>query len=510
MEVGPIKNSNRRRILDVIDSRGHATKSVIVKALNNNVTAAEIQRILKILYDERFITQEGAGEETKIDFRKKFKVNPRVNPGNRIDPVEPEAVIFHRNAAFQDLSNSTNVARNDEFNRYIVATGEINVGEIVFIARPFASVVNRQRNPYCPTCHETDAANLREECPGNCNDVKFCDRNCREADDTHKYVCNTNFHRRLFPEIDVKCAIQMVLKAIAICDGNVAHLQEICRNENVGNVNNAIVNNAIVNKAIVNINDGTSKLRCILNLNVINSTNTAYDFIMQLPKIETLFHTDEQRTLLRQLIAHNLSVLEANAFHIKLGEETGSIIFDTVSLFNHSCSPNVIHFFRKNKMFGVASRHIEAGQQLFITYKYFLDKPIEERRESLQTNWEFDCKCERCVYADREKADITARDIEEANELNLIDLKRDLNDPEWTPQLGAKIIAYRSRLEDYLGNENVLNQFLNLIEADRVIPQVDVHMHEADQGSSGSDHDIAENNSESSDSMIIVLRTDSD
>jgi hypothetical protein len=78
----------------------------------------------------------------------------------------------------------------------------------------------------------------------------------------------------------------------------------------------------------------------------------------------------------------------------------GSALFSTLSCFNHSCVPNCkVQFFENNKAVVTALRHIEADEELTISY-VDVDLDAGERTEAL-LEYGFTCDCVRCE-AERE------------------------------------------------------------------------------------------------------------
>ena len=116
------------------------------------------------------------------------------------------------------------------------------------------------------------------------------------------------------------------------------------------------------------------------------------------------------------LLFHLLRVLPSNCHNIgeirfdggvgsgdsiRLGrmESIGGGLYNTLSLFNHSCCPS---FVRANvdgsAVVCVTVRDIQAGEE--ITENYGPDHvkdPIGDRRDILQRHYGFVCKCQACV-----------------------------------------------------------------------------------------------------------------
>lgn len=79
-------------------------------------------------------------------------------------------------------------------------------------------------------------------------------------------------------------------------------------------------------------------------------------------------------------------------------EEFGTAIYPTISLINHSCSPNVaIRFTDKGSAFLYASQPLHSGSEISLTYHpLFYLMSTRCRREILLSRFHFLCKCEAC------------------------------------------------------------------------------------------------------------------
>lgn len=136
-------------------------------------------------------------------------------------------------------------------------------------------------------------------------------------------------------------------------------------------------------------------------------------------------------------------------------------------MFNHSCSPNLIHIFDGIKVYLVAARTIEANEELCIAYKSFTTENTRQRRAILRKDWNFRCNCERCLYADDvnnephneiTQADINIATCVRTNRISCFadlekDLKKEYNSYghlEWDPFIGTQGMAYKKAIVDHL------------------------------------------------------------
>jgi len=80
----------------------------------------------------------------------------------------------------------------------------------------------------------------------------------------------------------------------------------------------------------------------------------------------------------------------------------GYIVDSFSAMLNHSCEPNVTWSFEGRELRVVATRDIQPGEELLMSY-------IEDRdmrKEKLQVWWGINCECKLCVGEDEQAVDI--------------------------------------------------------------------------------------------------------
>ena len=62
-------------------------------------------------------------------------------------------------------------------------------------------------------------------------------------------------------------------------------------------------------------------------------------------------------------------ILDSNCYDINIGSRQARALYKTISNINHNCSPNSFKYFDKdNQMIVVASRNINPGEEIFLSY----------------------------------------------------------------------------------------------------------------------------------------------
>lgn len=258
---------------------------------------------------------------------------------------QPAAVLFRFNQnndshpCFMRTLYLEKNAINEALGYGIQTKQSLSVGEKIVVSKPFAwALPNNIDKPYCLTC---GIINVPLSPCRKCSRAFFCSVLCQHSNKAHQYECTTAFHSY---EIDVntKCAIQMVLQSIAAF-----------RNENGDNIEEMVKytreaidtprNDWIRRMTTI---DARSKYTCILHLQTILPRNwteheIAFNMLIGLPRVAEIFNTRNYKYFLQHLLGHCIGALKCNGFSIQIGGHSARAIYDIVSFFNHSCTPNV-------------------------------------------------------------------------------------------------------------------------------------------------------------------------
>lgn len=355
------------------------------------------------------------------------------------------------NVNYKGLSANVTIQNFPQTGRGIVASQAIDISEKVAISEAFVTVLNSTELEYCVACggEVNSTANRCRSC-----ETTLCSK-CKHKNNTsHTYECGTTFHNLHFVHLHMKSAIQMLFKALAIykvkTEDDLHNLKTDVATILTNNNNNGIPGRVVTDK---------ERFECIMRLHTIEDEDfggkwfEVYSIIMQYAEIRAIFRTEENQRFLGHLLGHFLAVTYANSFETQVAGVMISNLFHIPSFFNHSCSPNVLHYVKGNKMHCITTRNIAQGEQLYISYSFF-DSGIStfKRRRRLQTSWNFDCECLRCTHAD-----ITNNDINDAlarlrnynflmDELERLGNQFIANGMVWIPELGEATIVYQRRV----------------------------------------------------------------
>ena len=105
-------------------------------------------------------------------------------------------------------------------------------------------------------------------------------------------------------------------------------------------------------------------------------------------------------------------VMKANSFVLQEGEYTRfpvrwtRVAFLQISRINHACTPSCYFAWDPSNETGTirALRSIAPDEEL--TIQYGAEGAFRERQDYLKRSYDFDCRCDKCVYEMKERSEI--------------------------------------------------------------------------------------------------------
>lgn len=290
---------------------------------------------------------------------------------------------FVTNDTHPSLANVLSMKQNDKYGIHIIANKDIDAGQPVLIAPPFACVkylVNTGEG--CFQCNKRTKTKIRCR---HCIDTWFCSNLCM-AGQAHRKRCDTNFvssdcHKiRLIAEI-ITTAFAAFDDADAFFDFSLAVL--------FGKTNQCQPAHSEYAE-ILKLNEDVDPGDAALAQRVAN-------IIAERPSFE-----GRKRDLFT-LAYHHANILNVYTFSEQITCSNGGAfvryyIHGAISRFNHSCEPNVELYLDNDDITrGIASRRIKSGEQLFISY--FGDNTLDlfHSKDDLKETWNFQCECSKCL-----------------------------------------------------------------------------------------------------------------
>ncbi|ODN80335.1 hypothetical protein L202_02595 [Cryptococcus amylolentus CBS 6039] len=130
---------------------------------------------------------------------------------------------------------------------------------------------------------------------------------------------------------------------------------------------------------------------------------------------------------------------------LKISKEVGVCLHGMPALINHSCWPNMTGCWYGDMMILRASKHISAGDQLFMSYNR--DEPSYTRRQPTLVNWDFECTCYLCQADTRPQEDPDTRAELTKKNVSLLFSNPSEAGSQWTVASRAKHLRDAERLE---------------------------------------------------------------
>ena len=261
-------------------------------------------------------------------------------------------------------SNCVQIATNDQFGRHVIATRSIRPGDVLLIEKPYVTQqLFESSDMNCYYCHEF-SFNLMP-CRQNCPYVLFCSDFCetKSWSESHQFECEY-LHSALNSYVnEIKLiSLKSVIKSVTSNNDDSNSNQFKYLSGQFHEIDSLIYN---------------QELRTIADL-FFRSTFAAllYHFL----KLSSFFqiysnvtHERIQELLLKhlQIVPSNFhQIMQYNRFSPDHFTQIGHAGYSFLSLFNHSCHPNVFRVSYGSTIVLVADSCIQKGEQIFDSYGY--------------------------------------------------------------------------------------------------------------------------------------------
>lgn len=339
---------------------------------------ADIELARKANYPERLMYKLKEREEICLKL-----MNDKPPPTNTEEKMRL-ALSFDANVKYPCLANAVKVQYNEKLGKqHIVATRDIDVGQIVLVEELYITSTHCDTLAYCKTCLQS-AKNFIP-CP-NCNEFIFCDTHCLASNVIHKMSCNPLHDQDKFDSVRI---VESVLIAVTAFQSAASLM---------GFVEKALATRDFDMPKCDLAEQSKYSMFLKLKLNVSTKTMTekmkrvvfwAYHMLMEMPEVKRCIHSKREKRFLMHLILQHHLILIGNGtlFHQvdedgkKLYEVSGIGIFE--SFFSHACFSNATFQRHGSRLFVYVTRPIKKGEPVTIHN----GKTESDRR----------CKCSKCA-----------------------------------------------------------------------------------------------------------------
>lgn len=297
------------------------------------------------------------------------------------------------------LNKSIKIDSNKMDGRFAIAERQISVGEIIVTERPHVSVLlEKYSTSHCSACFKRSIAPI--VCH-KCVNAIFCSETCQESASFHKHECG------LLPVIwnsgsSITChlALRIVAQKNAhyFCDLKAQYPN--LKNEETDALN--FDDYRRIHNLVRHADKRTDE-------DFLQRTVMAHFLTSCLKEGKFFEETEQHFVYIGGLVLRNLQILQFNAHEIselqlKGAKDTGSSVFiggalyPTLSLFNHSCDPGLVRYYKGNKVVARAVKNIRADEIVAENYgPIFTQVGKEERHQTLRGQYMFECECKACL-----------------------------------------------------------------------------------------------------------------
>lgn len=340
------------------------------------------------------------------------------------------------NPYIQSGSAAIDVEHSYDMGRYLVATKDINPGDVLAIEKPYSSIT--LPNSYlfhCFHCHKRCHSML--PCL-ECTLICYCDETCRTKswEESHNVECNI-----LKPLLKLGCgklellALRVLINAtksgkiLSTLVTSIPELESFEDPRRKGFSGQVYLSDCY--KSIHNL-EGNTDLRnvtylfgrsvvtcCMLHILDLSTdffkrefVDIDFDSIQMFIELEKKTGLQWDKIFAGGLLLKYLQSMASNAHEISemrimpasdecriASSEIGSAAYALLSLINHSCDPNVVrHSYCGSDVVLTAIQFIKKGDQIFDNYGFHhATHNREERHSHLKSQYHFTCQCIACA-----------------------------------------------------------------------------------------------------------------
>lgn len=314
----------------------------------------------------------------------------KMKEADQSDSTQAPVLSFPSNEKFPGFANALDVRSNVEFGKHIVATCDIEMGQIIVTEEGYVFDTTTSDNIYCKTCGKNEKNFIPCD---KCTDVMFCDTQCMEINDIHKIGCRASYNCisgftaviesllkavQAFPCVDD--LMKFVECALATCEFDSPECSSTTQAEY---------------RSFLKLFGLPKKSDSVLG---IQDAQRLYGMVLNIPAIGNHFDSVEKRRFLMHLGLQHFLIVRRNAMNFQ--NHDGSSLVEIMaiysSFFNHSCAPNAKHMYIGNKICLFTILPVRKGEQLFIQYRDG-EGSTKERRSFLLNLFDFECNCIKCT-----------------------------------------------------------------------------------------------------------------
>ncbi|XP_071100414.1 uncharacterized protein [Haliotis cracherodii] len=360
----------------------------------------------------------------KSDLMKQLEKCNKIIPGGKIknardynhNHIDIPVLQEGRSPHIPCMMKSLVMKSSDGQGRGLFATRDIEVGEVLIVEKPFASITLKDYNlTHCHHCCN------KVYCPlpcDTCSGVVFCSEECLDTAMKSYHYAECKYHDLIQrSELGMAhLALRMVLKPGRKFLRDYQKKAEEktsdplllgCNKDGVYDSDDYHSVYNLVNHAEDRSNPDLFRralcavflVKCIEKSGFFTAAEGADDFDVDEEKVYVGGHI-LRHTQMLPCNAHEVSELLYKTYSVEMSEpvEIGSAIYSTLSLINHSCDPSVVRHSYGNECVVRAIRNIPKGGEILDNYGVLYPVTSKQmRQEKLQAQYYFSCNCHACA-----------------------------------------------------------------------------------------------------------------
>ena len=366
------------------------TKIVLEKNLENEIKLANSRQIKFSSHQDNFST--------------KLEVN-----------FKSLSLADERNKVYISASKAVRVSYNLKSGRYLVANRDIMVGETLVVDTAFASVLLPDIRTQCHHCYKWITAVL--PC-SQCSKVRYCSLLCAKQSWNcyHSVECK---YLDLIHAAGIGCMAHLALRVVI--KAGLKFLREFKQSiEPKGKSKKDPVLSGCNENGVYDPSDYSTIYHLVTHSSDRSISDMFHRTVIAVFLLKCLegggfFQiqgetvSQSERVFIGSLILRHLQNLPCNAHEVSNLEldllsvgtsqtrEIAAAIYATMSLFNHSCDPDVTRNFYGDICVMRSIKNIPAGKEIVDNYgTLYAVEPKIQRKVRLQEQYYFDCCCEAC------------------------------------------------------------------------------------------------------------------
>lgn len=349
----------------------------------------------------------------KVDSMKIAR-NVRKQGGPKQPPL-PE--INNRNPEVPCASDAVKIEYNDEYGRHVVATRDIEPGEVIVVEKPY-SLILAHENVYthCFNCLEVSWVSIPCD---YCSSTMYCSEDCKSAnwERYHDVECVvfSSVWKMDASNLDL-CSVRLAVQAVrefASIEKLRKELSEVenCNDPRIKGFSDSGIFDSNKYRSVLSLVTNTEKRSvqdlfrrsldsCFILYYLATRTNF---FGNRLEKDLSVLSNNNDAVFVGSLVLRHQQLIPSNGHTFceeRRAEEAvrrGLAIMPFLSLINHSCSPNTLRNCTPKHVIMYAMYPIKKGEQLFDNYgQHYVITPKAERQAELSKQYYFKCNCTPC------------------------------------------------------------------------------------------------------------------